>query len=64
MPTVAEVVARGYPPAYWDKIKAERDEFIAKFNSDPTFKAEAIAKREAYDRERAEDERRQRDERR
>ena len=47
MPTVAEVVARGYPASYWDKVKAERDELVRRFDADPTFRAEAIAEAKA-----------------
>jgi hypothetical protein len=59
MPTVDEVVARGYPAAYWDTIKAERDRFIEKWNTDPVFRAEAeqrFAAEHAAMRKRDEDE--------
>jgi len=41
MPTVEEVVAAGYPASYWDMVKARRDEFIRRFESDPAFAADA-----------------------
>ncbi len=43
MPTVEEVVKAGYAASYHEQIKRERDAFIARFDSDPTFRAEAIA---------------------
>ncbi len=52
MPTVAEVVAAGYPATYWDAVKRQRDEFIAKFNSDPAFKIKAIAQHARAEAER------------
>lgn len=53
MPTVAEVVRAGYSESYWGEIKAERDAFIRKFNSDPVFRAEAIADAKRVHSERA-----------
>jgi hypothetical protein len=62
MPTLEEVVKAGYVPEYHASIKKERDEFIARFHSDPIFAEEAKrqwAEREAK-RARDEAERRQR----
>jgi hypothetical protein len=42
MPSVEEVVRAGYQATYWDKIKAERDEFIQRFNAEPEFRTAAI----------------------
>ena len=41
MPTVEEVVRAGYPSSYWDKVKSDRETFIARFNAEPEFAARA-----------------------
>ncbi len=43
MPTVAEVEAAGYPAAKWESVKREHDELVHRFNTDPEFRARAIA---------------------
>ena len=47
MPTREEIEARGYTDvdATWQRVKRERDDFIARFNSDPEFRE--LARREA-----------------
>jgi hypothetical protein len=40
MPTVEEVVKRGYPAEKWHAIKAERDALVARWNAEPAFRIE------------------------
>jgi hypothetical protein len=47
MPTVEEVVAAGYEATYWNDIKREHDELLARFDADPVFRAQVIARKEA-----------------
>lgn len=48
MPTVEEVVKRGYPAAYWDKVKADHDELVRRWNADePGFREQMRADRAA-----------------
>ena len=42
MPTLEEVVAAGYPASYLESVAQQRGELIAKFNSDPEFRAQMI----------------------
>lgn len=43
MPSVEEVVKAGYPVEKHASVARERDEFIQRFNSDPTFAADVRA---------------------
>ena len=50
MPTLAEVIGRGFPASKLDEIRAERDELIRRFDTDPVFRAEVIAQVEAHEK--------------
>jgi len=43
MPTVAEVVAAGYPAEHFTKIKKQRDELVRRFDTDAAFRTEVLA---------------------
>ena len=43
MPTMAEVLGRGFPKEKWQEIYERRNRLIAQFNADPVFRAEVKA---------------------
>lgn len=50
MPTMAEVLGRGYPKEKWQEIYERRNDLIARFNSDPVFRAEVKAAHTEHER--------------
>jgi len=44
MPTVAEVVASGYPAERWHEIKKQRDELVRRFDTDAAFRTDVLAR--------------------
>lgn len=45
LPTIEAFVARGQRLSAWHKLKAERDEFIRRFEVDAAFRADAIQRK-------------------
>lgn len=43
MPTLAEVVGRGYAASKYDEVKLQHGKLLEQFETDPVFRAEAIA---------------------
>ena len=53
MPTVEEVVARGYVPEYHKHVAEMRAEEVRRFNEDPEYRAELVAMGKWRDRARS-----------
>lgn len=49
MPTVEEVTKAGYPASYHATVKVERDALIARFDSDPDFRAKVMAEHKSLE---------------